>query len=296
MRCFFARTSEDSKPTFLIEDDQGNFLDSKRSFEKLVSEGRGAHVKSYDLNGLLACRGSKKLFKELIQVSEWQKKGAKDFLVKELPFMPADLLCIGRNYVAHAEELGNEVSGEPIVFMKPHSTLIANGEAIEIRADDRRIDYEGELALVIGEELRGNVSEEQVEEAIFGVTLFNDVTDRAKQAELKAKGKPWVAAKGRPTFGPMGPAVFFLDTLYDISSLSIRTILNGNVVQEGDPGLWIWNAVALVRYLARTTGLKSGDIIATGTPKGVGSLKEGDTVALECDKIGVLKNTVKVAD
>lgn len=211
----------------------------------------------------------------------------------DVPVRTGDLLCIGRNYVEHARELGNEVPGAPIVFMKPRASLIAHGETIPLPADSDRVDFEGELALVMGRNLVGEVSQDEARAAVFGVTLLNDVTDRALQNRLKEKGKPWFAAKGRRGFAPCGPALHVLTSPDELDGLDIETRVNGEVRQKGDASLWIFDAATLVRHLAATTGLRYGDIIATGTPAGVGPLQDGDVVELRSSLVGSLSNTVR---
>jgi len=211
----------------------------------------------------------------------------------DIPLRFGDIYCIGRNYVAHAEELGNEKPTKPIVFTKPTSSLIPNGGTIQIPEGSERIDYEGELVLVIGKNLQGQVSDDEAREAIFGVTLMNDVTDRATQNELKKKGLPWLMAKGRYTFAPLGPVINVIDKTTDLNSFALETRLNDEVCQSGSPELWIFSAQELIKYLASTTGLKQGDLIATGTPAGVGPMKSGDKIEIFCEEIGTLTNFVK---
>ncbi len=209
-----------------------------------------------------------------------------------VPIRAGDVFCIGRNYAEHARELGSEISREPVVFMKPRGCLIASGEPVILPEGAGEVHYEGEIVLVIGEDLRGDISPDRAREAVFGVTLMNDVTDRARQTELKAAGKPWLAAKGRSSFGPCGPSVRRLDAQHRVDDLTLQTRVNGEVRQSGGSNLWLFPLPALVVYLARTFGLRSGDMIATGTPAGVGPLKSGDRVEVACSAVGVLSNPV----
>lgn len=214
-------------------------------------------------------------------------------LTWDVPLRGGDVICVGRNYVAHAQELGNTPPGEPILFMKPRASLLNHGGVIEVPGDSSRVDFEGELALVIGQEVNGVISEEEARQAIVGVTLLNDVTDRAWQNQLKEAGKPWFAAKGRSTFCPLGPAVRFLTRDESLEEYSIKTKVNGTIRQQGHPGLWLFPAVTLVQYIALHIGLNPGDLIATGTPEGVGALEDHDKVELSSPKIGTLRNSVQ---
>ncbi|MCB2200680.1 fumarylacetoacetate hydrolase family protein [bacterium] len=214
-------------------------------------------------------------------------------LTWDVPIRGGDIICVGRNYVAHAEELGNAVPGEPILFMKPRASLLNHGGVIEVPESSSRVDFEGELALVIGQTVRGEISDGEARQALVGVTLLNDVTDRAWQKKLKEAGKPWFAAKGRSTFCPLGPSIRFLERKESLADYSIETRLNGKVRQQGHPGLWLFSAITLVQYIARHIGLRPGDIIATGTPEGVGALEARDKIELHSPKIGTLRNTVQ---
>lgn len=209
-----------------------------------------------------------------------------------VPDPGGELFCAGRNYAEHVRELDNPVPGRPLIFMKPRASLIASGEPIPRPRESGRVDYEGELALVIGRAVSGDVSRDQARGAVFAVTLLNDVTDREVQQRAKQAGQPWFRAKGRRGFAPIGPALVPVAADTDLRGFRYRSELNGRVVQNGDPGLWIWDAAELVRELAATTGLRAGDVIATGTPAGVGPLHAGDRVAVICDAIGRLENPV----
>lgn len=209
-----------------------------------------------------------------------------------VPLRGGDLLCIGRNYAEHAAELGNAIPGEPIVFMKPRASLIASGEPVHLPDGVKQVHYEGELALVIGKPLSGAITPEQARDAIFGVTLMNDVTDRAKQNLLKEGGKPWVLAKGRSSFAPFGPNLMRLKPEDAVEELELTTHVNGELRQQGTPSLWLFPLPVLIDFLARMIGLRPGDVIATGTPKGVGAVAAGDIVTVSSPSIGVLENRI----
>ncbi|MFH0883079.1 MAG: fumarylacetoacetate hydrolase family protein [bacterium] len=210
----------------------------------------------------------------------------------DVPIRTGDVFCIGRNYAEHARELGNEIPGEPIIFMKPRNCLIASGQPIVLPVGSEQVHHEGEIVLVMGKDLVGSVKPAAAREAVFGVTLMNDVTDRVRQNELKAGGKPWLVAKGQMSFGPCGPAVRRLDDHFRFKDLKVQTHVNGKLRQSGGTDLWIFPLPILLDYLARTFGLRAGDLIATGTPAGVGPLMPGDHVEVSCSAIGVLSNSV----
>lgn len=218
---------------------------------------------------------------------EWSGEGIPD-----IPVRDCDIFCVGRNYAAHARELNNPVPSEPVLFMKPRTTLIPSGSAIVLAPDSECVELEGELALVIGHDLSGKVSSMEAAEAVVGVTLFNDVTDRARQARLKAAGKPWLTAKGRRTFGPCGPAMLVVENPKMLDNLTLETELNGEKCQAGSVADWLWSPGELVAYIAFTTGIRSGDLIATGTPAGVREIREGDRVVVSSPLIGRLENHV----
>lgn len=210
-----------------------------------------------------------------------------------LPLTKGEVFCIGRNYAAHARELGNEVPSEPVIFQKPRASLIASGSSIILpKTNHDNVQYEGELVLILGNKINGHESDEEIDAAIAAITLLNDVTDRNKQSELKQKGKPWLAAKGRKTFAPCGPAIAFRDSFEDWNDLTLITRVNGEDRQNGSPAQWLWSATNLVRYLGEIIGLKAGDMIATGTPPGVGVLRPGDTVEIFCPSVGTLQSKV----
>ncbi len=200
------------------------------------------------------------------------------------PVRPSKILCIGRNYADHAAELGHEVPPEPLVFFKPPSALIATGEAIVLPALSERVDFEGELAVVIGTRCR-NVAEGDAMGVIAGYTLLNDVTAR----DLQKKDGQWARAKGFDTFAPCGPVVV---SDLDISDLELKTIVNGEVRQHGRTSQLIFPIPRLIAYISRFCTLEPGDLISTGTPSGVGPLAPGDTVEVWAAGIGSLINPV----
>lgn len=200
------------------------------------------------------------------------------------PLEPGNIFCIGRNYSEHAKELGNDLPEEPLVFMKPTASLLEPEGTISVPLWAGRIDYEGELAVVIGRICR-NASEEEAEEAIFGLTCLNDVTAR----DLQKKDGQWTRAKGFDTFCPLGP---WIVKSAETKGRRIETRLNGRVVQSANTDMMIFPVSRLVSHISRFTTLRPGDVIATGTPAGVGPMNAGDEVEVEIEGIGLLRNRV----
>lgn len=201
-----------------------------------------------------------------------------------VPVRPSKILCIGRNYAEHAAELGHDLPAEPLVFLKPPSALVGSGEAIVLPTISDRVDFEGELAVVIGQRCR-HVPEEEAMAVVGGYTLLNDVTAR----DLQKKDGQWARAKGFDTFAPCGPR---LVTDFDPTDVLLRTLVNGEVRQEGRTSQLIFGIPFLIAYLSRVMTLEAGDLISTGTPSGVGPLKPGDTVEVWVEGLGSLINPV----
>lgn len=207
---------------------------------------------------------------------------------------PQKIVCIGLNYRDHAEETGQEIPKAPMWFAKFANSLIGSGEDIVLpAAHPSRVDYEAELALVIGRTAR-NVSEADALSHLAGAMPFNDVSAR----DLQMQNPLWTSGKAIDTFAPCGPALVTLDEIDDLQSLTLRTRIDGETVQEGTSANLIFGPAELVAWLSRTMTLLPGDIIATGTPAGVGAsrrsyLQDGQTVAVEIDGLGALVNRVR---
>ncbi len=197
------------------------------------------------------------------------------------PTEPSKIVAVGLNYVDHAAELSMPLPDEPVIFLKPPSAVIGDGDPI-VLPDVGRIDYEGELAVVIAKECR-DVAASDAADYILGYTCFNDVTAR----DLQAKDGQWTRAKSFDTFAPLGPYIAELD---DAGKLSIVTRLNGEVVQKSNTSNMVFDVFELVSFISSVMTLKPGDVIATGTPAGVGQLRHGDVVEVEIEGIGVLRN------
>jgi 2-keto-4-pentenoate hydratase/2-oxohepta-3-ene-1,7-dioic acid hydratase in catechol pathway len=201
------------------------------------------------------------------------------------PVLPSKVVAIGRNYADHAAELGNEVPDDPIIFLKPSTAVVGPRDSIVYPTQlSERVDFEGELAVVIGRLCR-QVPPERVAEVIFGYTCANDVTAR----DLQAKDGQWARAKGFDTFCPLGP---WIETDIDPADLELTTIVNGEIRQNSRTSLLLHNVTALVTYVTAVMTLLPGDVLLTGTPAGVGPLKDGDEVSVTIESIGTLTNGV----
>jgi len=200
------------------------------------------------------------------------------------PCAPTKIVCVGRNYADHAKELGSTPPAEPLLFFKPPSAVIGHGDDIIYPRQSRRVDFEGELAAVIGRRCR-DISPEKARDVVRGFTVFNDVTAR----DLQRTDDQWARAKGFDTFASIGPCI--VDDV-DPSKLRIRTTLNGEVKQDAPTSLMLVDVWSLVAYASAAFTLEPGDVLATGTPGGVGPMQPGDVVSVEIDGIGKLTNRV----
>jgi 2-keto-4-pentenoate hydratase/2-oxohepta-3-ene-1,7-dioic acid hydratase in catechol pathway len=204
------------------------------------------------------------------------------------PVAPSKIVCVGRNYREHAAELGNPMPEEPLLFMKAPSALVAGGDFIELPAASRRVEHEGELGVVIGRRARRLSASDDPLSYVLGYTCVNDVTAR----DLQRKDVQFTRAKSFDTFCPVGPhLVGGIDPL----DLRVRTRVNGETRQSGRTSQMAFPVPDLVRYISHCMTLEPGDLIATGTPAGVGPLAAGDTVEVEVEGVGVLSNLVRLA-
>ncbi len=202
------------------------------------------------------------------------------------PVTPSKIVCIGRNYRDHAAELGNEAPKEPLLFLKAPSSLLPPGGIIRLPAISQRVDYEGELGIVIGRACYKLKDAEDVRSYIRGYAIVNDVTAR----DLQKSDGQWSRAKGFDTFCPVGPIVS--DAIDPEVGVTVTTRLNGAVKQHGTTNDFIFNIATLLRYISAAMTLNPGDLIPTGTPAGVGPMQSGDAVEVEIDGLGVLRNPV----
>ncbi len=205
------------------------------------------------------------------------------------PVIPrSKVVGVGRNYAAHAEELGNEVPTEPLIFLKPNTSVVGPFDPIVHPAQSNNVNFEGELAVVIGRICR-DVPADKVTDVVYGYTIANDVTAR----DLQDKDNQWARAKGFDSFCPLGP---WIETELDTSDLQITTELNGEVKQRGSTRLMLNGIGAIIAYVTSFMSLLPGDVIATGTPAGVGPMRPGDDVSITIEGIGTLSNRVVSRD
>jgi len=208
---------------------------------------------------------------------------------------PPKIICLGLNYQDHVSETRAQIPDEPVIFMKPHTTIIGPNEKIIKPSFVKKLDYEAELAMVIGRKAK-NIPVSEAASRIFGYTILNDVSAR----DIQFKDKQWTRGKGFDTFAPIGPCITTTNQLRDVSGLSIRTWVNDELRQDSTTKNMIFNVYEIVHQLSRVMTLEPCDVIATGTPAGVGFamkphpkfLQAGDTVRIEVEKIGVLENTI----
>ncbi|MEO8192243.1 MAG: fumarylacetoacetate hydrolase family protein [Gemmatimonadales bacterium] len=198
---------------------------------------------------------------------------------------PGKIVCIGRNYREHAKELGNEVPVEPLFFLKPSTSVVGSGEAIVLPPQSERVEFEGEIGVVIGARLT-KATEAEAASAIRGVVAVNDVTAR----DLQKKDSQWTRAKGFDTFCPIGPVA----TDYgDLSALTIVTRVNGEEKQRASASEMVFSIPMLLSYVSQVMTLEPGDVVATGTPAGVAPLNDGDVVEVEIEGLSSVSNPVK---
>ena len=203
-------------------------------------------------------------------------------------FAPSKIVCVGRNYAAHARELGNDVPKEPMIFLKPNTSVIGPRDGIVYPEQTNDLHFEGELAIVIGRICR-DLPKERVNEVIFGYTIANDVTAR----DLQKSDGQWARAKGYDTFCPLGP---WISTEFDASDVRVSTELNGEPKQDGRTSQFIFDIPEVLAYITSFTTLLPGDVVLTGTPAGVGPMLPGDEVSVSVEGIGTLTNRVIVRD
>lgn len=198
---------------------------------------------------------------------------------------PGKIVCVGRNYREHAKELGNEVPKEPLIFLKPPSSVIWEGEPIELPAVSSRVEHEGEIGVVVGKTLT-RVSEGDAVLGIRAIVAVNDVTAR----DLQKSDGQWTRAKGFDTFCPLGEES---SKLPDLDSLTVVTRVNGVERQRGKSSEMVFSIPALLAYISRVMTLEPGDLVATGTPSGVGPLVPGDIVEIEIPGVSRVSNPVQ---
>ncbi len=200
------------------------------------------------------------------------------------PVRPSKVVCVGRNYQAHAREMGNEVPREPLLFLKPPSAVIGPGEAIRCPPQSVDVQHEAELGVVVGRAL-SRASAAEARHAVFGFTCLNDVTAR----DIQREEKQFTRAKGFDTFCPVGP---WIDTSLDPADLGVSCRVNGVERQRGSTRDMVFDTNALLAFISNVMTLWPGDVVATGTPEGVGRVQPGDLVEVEISGLGLLRNPV----
>lgn len=200
------------------------------------------------------------------------------------PCTPSKIVCIGLNYRSHAEETNLPIPDVPLIFLKPSTAVIGPKDAIVLPPESRRVDYEAELGVVIGRRAKA-VAESETETYILGYTCFNDVSERYHQRD----DVQWTRAKGYDTFAPIGP---WIETDTSPVDLKIETYLNGELKQSSRTADLIFSVPKLVSFISGVMTLLPGDVVATGTPSGIGRMNAGDTVEITIESIGVLRNSV----
>lgn len=201
------------------------------------------------------------------------------------PVTPSKIICVGRNYRDHAAELGNKMPEEPLLFLKAPSAVIGSGDTIELPSQSQQVEHEGELGIVIGRTARRLSQEEDPLNFVLGYTCVNDVTAR----DLQRKDVQFTRGKSFDTFCPVGPIIV---TDLDPLDLEVTTRVNGEIRQQARTSAMAFPVPFLIRYIAEVMTLNPGDLIATGTPAGVSQLRTGDTVEVEVEGVGVLRNLV----
>lgn len=202
---------------------------------------------------------------------------------------PSKIVCVGRNYAKHAAELGNVVPSEPLIFLKPPSSLVFDGDDIVMPKGAGRVDYEGEIGVIIGKRAR-RISAPEAWDHVQALIAVNDVTAR----DLQNSDDQWTRAKGFDSFCPVGSAVPLADV--DLDALAVTTRVNGEVRQQGPAADMVFDIPAIIAYISGIMTLEVGDLIATGTPDGIGPLHSGDEVIVEVSGVGSVRNRVVAGD
>lgn len=223
--------------------------------------------------------------------SAWERS-ARSFAARECRFLapvrPGKIVCVGRNYAAHAAELGNDLPTEPLIFLKPPSAIVGPDQPVVLPRYSERVEHEGELALVVGKRSAHLGDSEDALSHLLGYTCVNDVTAR----DIQKRETQFTRAKGFDTFCPVGP---WIETGLDPADVTVEARVNGQLRQSGSTRLMIFPVAFLVRWISRMMTLEPGDLIATGTPAGVGPLAAGDLVEISVSGVGVLRNPVQAA-
>ena len=209
----------------------------------------------------------------------------RDSVTLLAPAEPSKVVAVGLNYAKHASEMKETLLDNPILFIKPSTSVLAPWEGITYPKASQRVDYEAELGVVIGKTCK-NVAAEDAKAYIFGFTALNDVTAR----DLQKKDGQWARAKGFDTFCPFGP---YVDTDFDPRGRRVQSVLNGQVKQDGNTGDMLYDVYQLVAFISECMTLLPGDVVATGTPEGIGPMQRGDTIEIKVEGLETLKNHMR---
>ncbi len=233
---------------------------------------------------------------ETVRLLAHEPYSSVEYTGKELPLSevqllapaePSKIVCIGKNYKAHADEMGEGQPPEPVLFIKPNTCIVGNEDNVVYPDISHRLDFEGELGVVIGKRAT-KVEKGHAADYIFGYTCLNDVTARDIQ-KSPTQGTQWTRGKGFDTFCPIGP---WIETELDNANANIMTRVNGETKQSSNTGLMTHGVDSLICFITEGMTLLPGDIVATGTPEGIGSMQRGDTVEVEIEGIGILRNHI----
>ncbi|MFC1538006.1 fumarylacetoacetate hydrolase family protein [Candidatus Latescibacterota bacterium] len=225
------------------------------------------------------------------------KYGAKDdFTINEkyktnVPLTPGKIIALGNNYHAHVKEMNHKVPEEPILFGKWPSTVIGHEDSIVKPSGIGRVDYEAELAVLIGSTAK-NVKAADAMKHVCGYSCMNDVSARDVQTKDISRSLPWMPSKNYDTFSPLGPCILLSESVSEPFSINVQSTLNGELRQNGNTRDFIFDIPTIIEYISNIMTLEPGDVITTGTPVGVGPIEPGDTIEISCEGIGTLSNTV----
>lgn len=303
MKIAYAETADRDEPACAVVLDDGALYDLSRLLAARESITGDAPVPADPMTPLEAARAVRRLSplvdeaRDLLNerglLGEAALPEAGTRLLAPLP-RPNRILAIGRNYAEHAKEQGKTVFEEPIVFLKASTSVVGPDAPIEIPEWVGRVDYEGELLVVLGKGGK-NVPEADALDLVCGYSLFNDVTARALQRADQERKHPWFRSKSLDTFGPLGPYLVTAEEIADPHDLRLTLTLNGETKQDDTTGAMVYSIPALIAFLSRYFRLEPGDVIATGTPSGIGPLAPGDVVEVSIPGLGALRNPVVVA-
>lgn len=272
-----------------------NFTRCWEIYKDIQTAGRGPSFSFLQIMLELDYFSSSTFIEALQTISELRPLSdlqISDDVTYDIPISrPSKVICLGRNYAAHARESGNEPPTEPILFAKAPSSLTPHQGTILIPKGMGRVDHEVELAVIIGKTGKA-IPESKAMDYVAGYSIINDITARERQiADIKAS-QPWFLSKSLDTFGPIGPYLVPKDQIADPHKLDITLKINGEIRQKSNTSYMIFKIPQLIAYISRFMTLNCGDIIATGTPEGISPIKDGDIVEAEIPEIGILRNFV----